>query len=136
MARADWRTGKVHMTHWSGRTASASFGRITSSIEKEVPEGPDFVAIQRSKEFTELRSGVRRFVFPVTLLFFGWYLGFVVLAAYFGEFMSHRLVGFINVGLVLGVLQFVSTLLITLWYRRFAKRRIDPKVAALREAHS
>ncbi|MCE7001289.1 DUF485 domain-containing protein [Kibdelosporangium philippinense] len=75
-------------------------------------------------------------MFPVTLLFFGWYLGFVVLAAYFGEFMSHRLVGFINVGLVLGVLQFVSTLLITLWYRRFAKRRIDPKVAALREAHS
>ncbi|MFC0108642.1 DUF485 domain-containing protein [Kibdelosporangium aridum] len=124
------------MTHWSGRTASVSFGRINSSTEKEAPEGLDFVRIQRSKEFTELRSGVRRFVFPVTLLFFGWYLGFVVLAAYFGEFMSHRLVGFINVGLVLGVLQFVSTLLITLWYRRFAKRRIDPKVAALREAHS
>ncbi|ONI70685.1 hypothetical protein ALI144C_49645 [Actinosynnema sp. ALI-1.44] len=88
--------------------------------------------IQRSPEFTELRSGLRRFVFPVTLLFFGWYIGFVVLAAYFGEFMSHRLIGFVNVGLVLGVLQFASTLLITLWYRRFAKRRIDPKTAALR----
>nr|WP_083466594.1 DUF485 domain-containing protein [Kibdelosporangium sp. MJ126-NF4]CEL17051.1 hypothetical protein [Kibdelosporangium sp. MJ126-NF4]CTQ91719.1 hypothetical protein [Kibdelosporangium sp. MJ126-NF4] len=122
------------MTHWSGRTASASFGRIDSSTEKEVPEGPDFVLIQRSTEFAELRSGVRRFVFPVTCLFFGWYLGFVVLAAYFGEFMSHRLIGYVNVGLVLGVLQFVSTLLITLWYRRYARRRLDPRAAALRNS--
>jgi uncharacterized membrane protein (DUF485 family) len=124
------------MTHWSGRTTSASFGRIDSATEKEEPEGPDFVRIQRSDEFVRLRSGLRRFVFPVTLLFFGWYLGFVVLAAYFTEVMSHRLVGAINVGLVLGVLQFVSTLLITLWYRSHARRRIDPQVAALRKAHS
>jgi uncharacterized membrane protein (DUF485 family) len=122
------------MTHWSGRTTSASFGRIDSSTENEVQDGPDFVRIQQSPEFTELRSGLRGFVFPVTLLFFGWYIAFVVLAAYFGEFMSHRLVGFVNVGLVLGVLQFASTLLITLWYRRFAKRRIDPRTAALRES--
>ncbi|MBP2324161.1 uncharacterized membrane protein (DUF485 family) [Kibdelosporangium banguiense] len=121
------------MTHWSGRTSSASFGRIDSAREKEGQEGLDFVRIQRSEEFTELRSGLRRFVFPVSLLFFLWYLGFVVLAAYGGEFMSRRLAGMINIGLVLGVLQFVSTVLITLAYRRFAKRRIDPKVAALRE---
>jgi uncharacterized membrane protein (DUF485 family) len=72
-------------------------------------------------------------VFPVSLLFFLWYLGFVVLAAYGGEFMSRRVFGAITVGLLLGVLQFVSTVLITLWYRSFAKRRIDPKVAALRK---
>jgi uncharacterized membrane protein (DUF485 family) len=120
------------MTHWSGRTSSASFGRIDSATEKEEQEGPDFVRIQQSAEFAELRSGLRRFVFPVSLLFFLWYLGFVVLAAYGGEFMSRRVFGAINVGLLLGVLQFVSTVLITVWYRRFAKRRIDPKVAALR----
>lgn len=123
------------MTHWTGRSASATFGRINSPTEKEVPEGRDFVRIQRSDEFVELRSRLRRFVFPVSLLFFGWYLGFVVLAAYFGDFMSHRLIGFVNVGLVLGVLQFVSTLLITLWYRRYARRHIDPRVRALREAN-
>jgi uncharacterized membrane protein (DUF485 family) len=121
------------MTHWSGRTSSASFGIIDSETEKEEQEGPDFVRIQQSDEFVELRSGLRRFVFPVSLLFFLWYLGFVVLAAYGGEFMSRRVFGTINVGLLLGVLQFASTVLITVWYRRFAKRRIDPKVAALQE---
>ncbi|CAM3498961.1 DUF485 domain-containing protein [Kibdelosporangium persicum] len=124
------------MTHWSGRTTSARFDGIDSPGEIEEPEGPDFVRIQQSDEFVRLRSVLRRFVFPVALLFFGWYLGFVVLAAYFAEFMSHRLVGAINVGLVLGLLQFVSTLLITLWYRSYARRRIDPRVAALRKAHS
>jgi uncharacterized membrane protein (DUF485 family) len=130
------------MTHWSGRTPSASF--VTNSLledasrspagetgDKQPQEGPDFVRIQQSPEFAELRSGLRRFVFPVSLLFFLWYLGYVVLAAYATDFMSHRVLGSINVGLLLGLSQFVTTLLITLWYRRFARRRIDPKVAAL-----
>jgi len=79
----------------------------------------------------ELRSRLRRFVFPVTLLFFVWYLGYVVLAAYATDFMSHRLFGSVNVGLVLGLSQFVTTMAITLWYRSYARRRIDPKVAEL-----
>jgi uncharacterized membrane protein (DUF485 family) len=123
------------MTHWSGRSASASFGTISipdrEGAKKDPSEGPDFVRIQQSQEFTELRSRLRRFVFPVTLLFFVWYLGYVVLAAYATGFMSHRLFGAVNVGLVLGISQFVSTVVITLWYRSYARRRIDPKVAEL-----
>jgi uncharacterized membrane protein (DUF485 family) len=119
------------MTHWSGRSTSASFGTIEEPRHKDDEEGPDFVRIQQSPEFAELRSGLRRFVFPVSLLFFVWYLGYVVLAAYATGFMSHRVFGLVNVGLLLGVSQFVSTILITLWYRRFARRRIDPKVAAV-----
>jgi uncharacterized membrane protein (DUF485 family) len=93
--------------------------------------GPDFVAIQRSPEFAELRSRLRRFVFPVSLLFFVWYLGYVVLAAYATDFMSRPLFGAVNVGLALGLSQFVTTVAITLWYRAYARRRIDPKVAEL-----
>jgi uncharacterized membrane protein (DUF485 family) len=130
------------MTHWSGRSPSASFATIsmldraarstaTESAENGHDEGPDFVRIQRSPEFTELRSRLRRFVFPVTLLFFVWYLGYVVLAAYATDFMGHRLFGSVNVGLVLGVSQFVTTVVITLWYRGYARRRIDPVVAEL-----
>ncbi|MET0237293.1 MAG: DUF485 domain-containing protein [Kibdelosporangium sp.] len=118
------------MTHWSGRTSSASFGSLDAASDRE--EEPDFVRIQRSDEFLKLRSGLRRFVFPVSVLFLVWYFAFVVLAAYAGEFMSRRVAGTINVGLLLGVLQFVSTVVIALWYRRFARRRIDPQVAALR----
>jgi uncharacterized membrane protein (DUF485 family) len=124
------------MTHWSGRPPSASFGRITETTDKEHEEGPDFVRIHRSGEFTELRSGLRRFVFPVSLLFFAWYLGYVVLAAYATGFMSRPVFGSVNVGLLLGISQFASTLLITAWYRRFARRRVDPRVEAIRAAHA
>lgn len=124
------------MTHWSGRSPSASFGRIHRNPEKEEPEGPDFVRIQRSEEFARLRAGLRRFVFPVSLLFFVWYLAYVVLAAYATGFMSQRVLGTINVGLLLGVLQFVTTLAITLWYRHYARRKIDPQVAAIKAGTS
>lgn len=112
----------------------AHFGGITRQpSQAPAPAGaPDFVAIQNSPEFAALRRRFRRFVFPVSALFFLWYLTYVLLAAYAREFMSHRLVGSVNVGLVLGLLQFVSTIAITVGYLRFARTRIDPQVAAIR----
>jgi uncharacterized membrane protein (DUF485 family) len=95
--------------------------------------GPDFVTIQRSAEFAELRGRFRRFVFPMTLLFIAWYLAYVVLAAYAGGFMSHKVYGEINVAIVMGILQFVSTALIIVVYLRFAKRRFDPQVDTVRQ---
>ncbi|MDQ0380129.1 DUF485 domain-containing protein [Amycolatopsis thermophila] len=96
------------------------------------PAGPDFVAIQRSEEFTTLRGRFRRFVFPMSLAFVLWYLAYVLLAAYAHGFMSIKLVGEVNVGMVLGILQFVSTAVITALYLRFARRRIDPEVDEVR----
>ena len=40
--------------------------------------------------------------------------------------------GNINVGLALGLLQFVSTFVITTLYVRFARRDIDPAAAEIR----
>ncbi|GHF82679.1 uncharacterized membrane protein (DUF485 family) [Amycolatopsis bartoniae] len=93
----------------------------------------DFVAIQRSPEFKTLRSRFRRFAFPMTLLFILWYLVYVVLAAYAHDFMSKKVYGEINVAIVLGVLQFVSTALITIAYLRFARRRLDPQIETVRQ---
>lgn len=93
----------------------------------------DYVAIQRSPEFASLRSRFRGFAFPMTLLFIVWYLVYVLLAAYAHDFMSKKLFGEINVAIVMGVLQFVSTALITIAYLRFAKRRIDPQVETVRQ---
>lgn len=92
----------------------------------------DYVEIQRSPEFRTLRSRFRGFAFPMTLLFIVWYLGYVVLAAYAHDFMSKKVYGEINVAIVMGILQFVSTALITIAYLRFAKRRLDPQVEAVR----
>ena len=40
--------------------------------------------------------------------------------------MSIKVLGNINVGLIFGLLQFVSTFAITAWYVTFADRRLDP----------
>lgn len=95
--------------------------------------GIDFPAVQRSEQFQHLRSTHRSFVFPLAVAFLVWYLLYVVLAIYAPEFMSRKLLGNINLGLVLGLLQFVTTFGITAAYVRFANRRLDPQATALRE---
>lgn len=95
-------------------------------------QAPDFVAIQESAEFAALRRRFRLFVFPVSALFFLWYMTYVFLAAFARDFMSLRLIGSVNVGLALGVLQFVTTVAITFGYVRYARRRLDPRAAAIR----
>ncbi|XVV01416.1 DUF485 domain-containing protein [Actinosynnema sp. CA-248983] len=93
---------------------------------------PDFTALQDSEDFRELRRRVTRFVLPATLGFLAWYLGYVALSAYAPEFMAAEVYGAINIGIVFGVLQFVSTIALTLGYARYARRKLDPQVAAVR----
>jgi len=90
-----------------------------------------FVDLQGSEEFAELRSRFRRFVFPMTALFLAWYFLYVLLSVYAPVFMSHKVLGNINVGLILGIGQFVSTFAITILYVRWADREFDPRAAAL-----
>ncbi|MDR7302420.1 DUF485 domain-containing protein [Haloactinomyces albus] len=113
--------------------APASFGGIDKSAARRGTTGPDFVAIRQSEEFVRLRRRVKWFVFPMTALFLAWYLGYVFLAAYAHDFMAEPVFGKVNVGLLLGVLQFVTTVIITTLYVRFAGRRIDPTVDEIRQ---
>jgi uncharacterized membrane protein (DUF485 family) len=112
------------------------FGGITA--QQPAPPAPpsavDFVAIHDSPQFAALRRRFRRFVFPMAALFFCWYFTYVLLAAYARDVMSYRLHGLVTVGLVLGLLQFVSTIAITAAYVRFARRKLDPAVEEIRAA--
>ncbi|MFB8241159.1 DUF485 domain-containing protein [Kitasatospora purpeofusca] len=90
--------------------------------------------IEESAEFRGLRSSFRSFAFPVTIGFVLWYLLYVLLSSYAPGLMGTRVVGHINVALVLGLLQFVTTFAIAAWYARYAARRLDPPAAAIREA--
>lgn len=92
-----------------------------------------WLAVQSGEPFRELRRRLRRFVFPTTVLFLAWYLLYVLLADYAHGLMSTRLVGNINLGLVLGLAQFVSTFAITMLYVRHAGRRLDPLAEEIRE---
>jgi uncharacterized membrane protein (DUF485 family) len=95
--------------------------------------GSTYEEVQQSAEFAELKRRFRRFVFPMTALFLAWYFLYVLLAAYATDFMATKVVGNINVGLIFGLLQFVSTFTITMIYARWADREFDPTADRLRE---
>jgi uncharacterized membrane protein (DUF485 family) len=88
---------------------------------------------QASPEFTELRRRFRRFAFPMTVAFFAWYLLFVLLSTYAPDFMATRVFGNVNLGLLLGLGQFVTTFVITHVYVAHANRRTDPIADEMRE---
>ena len=97
------------------------------------PTGQQFLAVQASPEFQELRTRLRRFVFPMTAFFLVWYGLYVLLGAFAHEFMATKVFGNINVGLLIGLGQFLTTFVITGLYVRFANRELDPRAAAIRE---
>lgn len=92
----------------------------------------DYVAVQQSEKFQGHRRRQRSFVFPMTIFFLAWYFVYVLLGAYAHDFMATPVFGNINVGLILGLMQFVTTFAITTWYVRFANRRLDPVAEELR----
>jgi uncharacterized membrane protein (DUF485 family) len=98
----------------------------------EATTEPDWQGFQDSQEFGRLRKAVRSFVFPVTIGFLLWYLLYLIMAAYARDFMDTKVLGNINVGLIFGLLQFVSTFVIAIAYARYADRKIDPLADDLR----
>jgi uncharacterized membrane protein (DUF485 family) len=97
-----------------------------------LPSTEEFVAAQQSAEFAELRKAHRSFAFPLTVAFIAWYLVYVLLSNYAGDFMGTKLFGNINVALVLGLAQFLTTFLIAWWYSRYSAAKLDPKAAAIK----
>ena len=88
--------------------------------------------IHATDEFAELKRSYLRFVVPLTVAFMAWYLLYVLMSNYAGDFMGHKVFGNINVALIFGLLQFVTTFGIAIWYARFAARRMDPLADQLR----
>lgn len=93
----------------------------------------DYERVQSSTDFGELRKRFRAFAFPMTLVFLVWYLLYVLMSAYATDFMSTKVLGNINVGLIFGLLQFVSTFVITALYVRHSRKNTDPIADKLRE---
>jgi uncharacterized membrane protein (DUF485 family) len=97
----------------------------TTEQTRSGPE-PDWQGIEESADFAVLRHRLRTFVFPMTAAFLGWYLLYVLLSDYAHGFMTTKVWGNINIGLIFGLLQFASTFLITWLYARHANRNLDP----------
>ncbi|GAB16002.1 hypothetical protein ARGLB_098_00270 [Arthrobacter globiformis NBRC 12137] len=92
----------------------------------------DFEEVQATQQFKDLRKRHRSFVFPMAIGFLLWYFAYVILAAYAVDFMSTKVWGNINVGIIMGLLQFVTTFAITGWYVSYSNRRLDPIAAEIR----
>ena len=101
--------------------------------ERRLLTPEEYEQAQASPEFMELKKRFRAFAFPMTVAFLVWYLLFVLLSTYANDFMSTKLVGNINVGLVFGLLQFVSTFVITHLYVSHANRKTDPIADEMRD---
>jgi uncharacterized membrane protein (DUF485 family) len=96
---------------------------------------PVYDELHASSDFIELRSRYRRFAFPATIAFLAWYLLYVVLSNWAHDFMSTAVVGHVNVALVFGLLQFVTTFVIAWLYARYMDRDVDPIARSLEERY-
>lgn len=103
-----------------------------SKTQSPFPTTEEFVEVQKSAEFGELRRSHRSFAFPLTVAFIAWYLLYVLLSNYAGGFMGTKLFGNVNVAFILGIAQFVTTFLIAWWYSRHAAAKLDPKGEAIK----
>jgi uncharacterized membrane protein (DUF485 family) len=100
--------------------------------EGATPTETVYNTVSTSDDFQTLRRRYRGFAFPMTVAFMVWYLLFVLLSNYAHDFMSAKLVGNINVALVFGLLQFVSTFVIAWLYSRHATEQLDPIAERIR----
>ncbi|KOU21321.1 membrane protein [Streptomyces sp. WM6368] len=91
-----------------------------------------YLEVQRSPAFQEVRSRYRRFVVPATTGFFLWYVAYVVAATAAPGLMARPVVGAVNVAMLAGLGQFLSTFLLTWAYARHARLRRDRAALDLR----
>lgn len=106
---------------------------MKESLKDARPGGEiDYVSFENSERFINLQRRRRRFVIPLAVFFLVWYFGFVLVAAYLPDVMAYKVAGSVNLGLVLGLGQFVTTFAITIWYVAFSNRVLDPLGAELR----
>jgi uncharacterized membrane protein (DUF485 family) len=96
------------------------------------PSTIDYAEVVASPELIELKRRQRLFAFPMAVFFLAWYFAFVLLAAFAPQFMATPVFGVVNLGLILGLGQFVTTFTITMVYVSYANRRLDPLSAELR----
>ena len=86
-------------------------------------------------DFKELRRRYRGFAIPWTVAFLVWYLLFVVMSNWAPDFMSTKVIGNINIALVFGLLQFVSTFAIAWLYSRYSTANLDPLARSLNDEY-
>ena len=107
----------------------------TEAPDQAARHDPVYDRLHESSDFIELRKRYRGFVIPATVAFLAWYLLYVVMSNWAGGFMDTQVVGHINVALIFGLLQFVTTFGLAFAYSRFSNARLDPLARSLEQSY-
>lgn len=91
-----------------------------------------FRAVQSSAPYVALRRRHRLFVLPVTAACLLWYLAYVLVAGYAPQVFAIPVSGSINLGMVWGLAQVVTTFAVTMTYVWYANKHLDPAAAQIR----
>ncbi len=105
-------------------------------VEKTSAQEHDlYERIHATADFQELRRRYHGFAIPATIAFMVWYLLYALASTFARGFMAIDLIGNINVGLIFGLLQFVSTFTIAWLYSRHANKQLDPIAGRLQRRY-
>ncbi len=101
-------------------------------IDEAHKGGVDYIAVEESAPFRELKKRQRRFVFPLAVAFLVWYFVYVLLSSFAPEFMAQRSRRHHR-----GARARTRTVRhdirhLTMGYVSYANRRLDPGAEALR----
>lgn len=115
-----------------GRHGGTGPGRTSAGRPPERSAAAIYLEVQRSAAFQEVRSRYRRFVIPAAATFFAWYLAYILAATTAPGLMGRPVAGAVNVAMLAGLGQFLSTFLLTWLYSRHARLRRDRAALELR----
>jgi uncharacterized membrane protein (DUF485 family) len=86
----------------------------------------------RDDRFRSLKTRYSRAAALIAVSFLGWYLLYVLLAAFARDFMARPVFGDVTMALLLGLLQFVSTFLLAGLHALHARYALDPLAGEIR----
>lgn len=104
--------------------------------EKATPQAQAaYDRIHASDEFKRLKKAYLSFVVPMTVAFMAWYVLYVLCSNYAPGLMNTKVFGNINIALLFGLLQFVTTFAAAYWYSQYSAKHMDPIADALNEEY-
>ncbi|MEU6008143.1 DUF485 domain-containing protein [Streptomyces sp. NPDC047453] len=98
-------------------------GTMDSAAEAD---GNRYVAVYDSAQFKDLRRRSNTFIAWASVIFYGWWLLVLLLAAFVPDFFRKGLGGPMNVGLLFVLLSLALVVTVSAVYLRFARTRLDP----------
>ena len=107
----------------------------TESNDQAARHDPVYDRLHETPEFIELRKRYRGFVIPATAAFLAWYLLYVLMSSFAQDFMNTKVIGNINVALIFGLLQFVTTFGLAFLYSRYSTAKLDPLARELEQSY-